>query len=173
MAGDIYQKIVFTSFNSIIGKIFIAATSKGICRLIINGSLEDFKKELKESQRLSVVRNDAVMEPVAGAIKQYLKGVCVDFMKFRICPQGSSFQKEVWNALLKIPYGRTVSYKDVAQMINRPNASRAVGNVCGKNPIPIIIPCHRVIASDKGLGGYSSGLEIKKKLLELELLSCR
>lgn len=85
-----------------------------------------------------------------------------------LSPDGTDFQKLVWKYLYTIPYGKLVSYKMVAQGINKPQACRAVGNANGKNPISIIIPCHRVITSDKKIGGYSSGLKIKKYLLNLE-----
>ena len=81
---------------------------------------------------------------------------------------GTSFQKQVWQALLKIPFGTTNSYKDIAQRIKNPKAVRAVGSANGKNPLCIIVPCHRVIAHDGSLGGYSGGLDFKKQLLELE-----
>jgi methylated-DNA-[protein]-cysteine S-methyltransferase len=84
--------------------------------------------------------------------------------------KGTEFQKKVWDALLQIPYGKTVSYSEIAKTIGRPKACRAVGLANGKNPIAIIIPCHRVIAAGGGLGGYAYGLEIKKKLLEIEHL---
>ena len=81
---------------------------------------------------------------------------------------GTDFQLKAWNALAKIPYGRTFSYSDQAKLLGSESAVRAVGSANGKNPICIIIPCHRVIAKDGSLGGYSGGLEIKKFLLELE-----
>ncbi len=83
-------------------------------------------------------------------------------------PSGTPFQLEVWNTLLKIPYASTISYKTEAAMMGRDRGFRAVANANGKNPISIIIPCHRVIASDKTLGGYSGGLDKKIALLELE-----
>ena len=81
---------------------------------------------------------------------------------------GTEFQKSVYKALLKIPYGETVSYKDIAREIGKPSAARAVGNANNKNKFPIIIPCHRVIGSNGSLIGYAGGLEIKKYLIELE-----
>lgn len=80
---------------------------------------------------------------------------------------GTEFQKKIWKEMIKIPYGKTISYKELAQKIGKPKAYRAVANACGANKIPIIIPCHRVVAS-KGLGGYSSGIKIKQKLLQIE-----
>lgn len=82
--------------------------------------------------------------------------------------KGTEFQKKVWGALLRIPYGKIISYREEAEIAGNPNASRAVGNANGRNPIAIFIPCHRVIKSDGTLGGYSSGLDIKKRLLTLE-----
>lgn len=83
-------------------------------------------------------------------------------------PAGTIFQQQVWNALVSIPYGDTKSYKEIAKFINQDKAARAVGNANGKNPICIIIPCHRVIASNGTIGGYSSGVDKKKLLLQLE-----
>ena len=81
---------------------------------------------------------------------------------------GTDFQRRVWQELLKIPYGETVSYKNIAERVGNPYAARAVGMANNKNPIPIIIPCHRVIGSNGKLVGYAGGLELKQKLLELE-----
>ena len=81
---------------------------------------------------------------------------------------GTKFQKLVWRELIKIPYGGTVTYADIARRVGRSKASRAVGRAVAENPIPIIIPCHRVISSDGSIGGYSFGVKIKEFLLELE-----
>ena len=84
--------------------------------------------------------------------------------------EGTNFQRTVWKEISKIPFGETRTYKDLAIAIGKPNSSRAVANACGKNPYPVIIPCHRVIRSDGKLGGYSGVGEVKKKkeLLKLE-----
>ena len=84
--------------------------------------------------------------------------------------EGTNFQRTVWKEISKIPYGETRTYKDLAIAIGKPNSSRAVANACGKNPYPVIIPCHRVIRSDGKLGGYSGvgGVKKKKELLKLE-----
>ncbi len=100
-------------------------------------------------------------------LNEYLRGVRKDF-DLELELHGTRFQKDVWNALMKIPYGTTVSYSDVAIASGHPGAVRAVGNAVGKNPIPVIIPCHRVIRSDGSIGGYALGIELKKKLLKLE-----
>ena len=84
--------------------------------------------------------------------------------------EGTNFQRTVWKEISKIPFGETRTYKDLATAIGKPNSSRAVANACGKNPYPVIIPCHRVIRSDGKLGGYSGvgGIKKKKELLKLE-----
>ena len=81
---------------------------------------------------------------------------------------GTEFQKEVWRALLKIRMGETMSYGEVARAIGKPKALRAVGGACGANPIPVFVPCHRVLAANNKLGGFSSGLQWKRRLLEIE-----
>jgi len=81
---------------------------------------------------------------------------------------GTEFQKSVWNALRKIPVGQTQSYGEIAQAIGRPQAVRAVGGACGANPIPVLVPCHRVLAANKKLGGFSGGLDWKRRLLARE-----
>jgi O-6-methylguanine DNA methyltransferase len=83
-------------------------------------------------------------------------------------PQGTPFQTAVWEVLIDIPFGETLSYKAIARQIDRPRSLRAVGRACGRNRTPLFIPCHRVIAQDGSIGGYAYGLEIKKQLLEFE-----
>lgn len=100
-------------------------------------------------------------------INSYLKGTLKDFT-VDLEVSGSDFQKKVYRALLEIPYGSTKTYKDIAKAIGNPNSSRAVGNANNKNPLPIIIPCHRVIGSNGNLIGYAGGLDIKKMLLSIE-----
>ena len=100
-------------------------------------------------------------------IIEYLNGQRKNFDKVEY-KDGTVFQRQVWDEISKIPYGETRTYRDLAIAIGKPNAVRAVGTACGANRFCIIIPCHRVVGSNGGLGGYAYGLEIKKKLLELE-----
>ena len=111
--------------------------------------------------------SNALTDQAARQLDEYLseKRKCFDVP---LSPCGTAFQRSVWNALLSIPYGETRSYKQVAQMIGNPKACRAVGMANNRNPIIIMIPCHRVIGSDGSLVGYGGGLDIKKKLLALE-----
>ena len=90
-----------------------------------------------------------------------------------LAPRGTDFQRRVWDELRRIPYGRTISYRELAARIGRPAAVRAVGRANGTNPIPIVVPCHRVVGTDGSLTGYGGGLETKRRLLELEGASIR
>lgn len=110
------------------------------------------------------------LQPLAQAVRQleeYLSGKRKKFdLEFDV--QGTAFQKSVWQELSKIPYGKTCSYRDIAKRIKKEKAVRAVGTANGRNPVCIIVPCHRVIAANGSLGGYYWGLEMKEKLLRME-----
>ncbi len=105
----------------------------------------------------------------AEQIQAYLNGERKDF-DLPLSMQGTAFQREVWDELRRIPYGQTISYSELANRVKRPKACRAVGSANGKNPLSLIIPCHRVIAANASLGGYSGGLDRKRWLLDLESL---
>ena len=107
-----------------------------------------------------------LQEPIR-QLRAYFAGQLETF-DLALAPQGTPFQQRVWGELCRIPYGETISYGELAKRIGNPNASRAVGLANGSNPIPIIIPCHRVIGSNGKLTGYGGGLPIKEKLLALE-----
>ncbi|MCL2110299.1 methylated-DNA--[protein]-cysteine S-methyltransferase [Microgenomates group bacterium] len=115
--------------------------------------------------------------PYQKELDEYFSGERRDFGDLEISMEdweGTEFQKEVWRAMREIPAGETRSYKWIASRIGRPKSTRAVGSACGKNPLPVIIPCHRVIKSDGSLGEYSGGgVEVKKALLEREGLEIR
>lgn len=112
-------------------------------------------------------RDDTVFVEAKRQLTAYFNGELTEFT-LKLSLQGTDFQKSVWNALRAIPYGQTCSYGDIARRINRPNAYRAVGAANGQNPLPIIIPCHRVIGSTGKLTGFGGGLPTKEKLLGLE-----
>jgi methylated-DNA-[protein]-cysteine S-methyltransferase len=110
---------------------------------------------------------NAMTDDVAIQLKEYLAGERKEF-DMQINPVGTEFQKKVWKALCSIPYGETRTYKQIAELIGNPKASRAVGMANNKNPIVVAVPCHRVIGANGKLVGYAGGLDIKEKLLELE-----
>jgi methylated-DNA-[protein]-cysteine S-methyltransferase len=112
-------------------------------------------------------RDAAAFAAVEAQLAAYFAGELTEF-DLPLAPRGSEFQLRVWNALLEIPYGETASYGQIAAAVGRPDAVRAVGATNGRNPIAVIIPCHRVIGADGALVGYGGGLERKRLLLELE-----
>ncbi len=106
--------------------------------------------------------------PLLADFERYFSGHIVDASRWLPLLNGTPFQKQVWTALLDIPYGTTVGYQELAEKIQNPGASRAVGTANGQNPIPLLIPCHRVVNANGELGGYNGGIEIKASLLEFE-----
>jgi methylated-DNA-[protein]-cysteine S-methyltransferase len=115
-----------------------------------------------------VPRDDAPFAAARDLLDRYFAGEQVDFTELALRPRGSEFQKRVWRTLQDIPYGETISYGRQAERVGVPGRARAVGRANGSNPLPIVIPCHRVIGADGSLTGYGGGLERKRLLLELE-----
>ena len=113
-------------------------------------------------------KTPSFIHKLARQLKQYAAGKSVRWSVPVDLSSGTTFQRKVWRVLTKIPFGQTRSYGWVAQKIGKPNASRAVGAACGANPVPVIIPCHRVVASDGSLGGFGGGLPMKRRLLAVE-----
>ena len=134
----------------------------------------DFSDPSNKKADCDEAPNSAYDTEPFGELKQQLdeyfagKRRVFELSRLALQPSGTAFQKRVWNALLQIPYGETISYGELARWIEQPNASRAVGLANGRNPISIIIPCHRVIGSNGKLVGYGGGLDRKKLLLEIE-----
>jgi methylated-DNA-[protein]-cysteine S-methyltransferase len=111
---------------------------------------------------------ETVLERQAAAeLEEYLAGRRTEFT-VPLGPKGTAFDHRVWDAVAAIPYGETVTYGEIARAIGNPNGARAVGTANGRNPVPIIIPCHRVVATGGKLGGYGGGLPLKRRLLDLE-----
>lgn len=137
----------------------------GILEIICeNGELVSLK--LVDYCEKSNFETDFIKD-IKNQLDEYFSGKRKVF-DIKINPKGTDFQKLVWKELQKIPYGKTKSYSEIAKAIGNKNAQRAVGSACNKNPIMIIIPCHRVISKNNNLGGYAYGSEIKQKLLNIE-----
>lgn len=145
-------------YESAAGKIGIAEKDGKITNVYITG--DEFPKDME-------VYETPVLKEAGRQLKSYFAGELTEF-SLPIAPKGTDFMKKVWNALCEIPYGRTATYGEIAEKIGSPKAARAVGLANNRNPIPIFIPCHRVIGARGSLTGYRGGLEMKKKLLELE-----
>lgn len=150
-------------------EIYVAATEVGVC-FICTGTegkenLEQW--QVKNFPDRKLIEDPTMMEKYTVEINEYLRGNMTKFT----CPvqlYGTPFQQEVWNELRKIPYGEVRTYTDIAEKLSRPKATRAVANAIGKNPLLFIIPCHRVIRKDGNLSGFRAGVDVKRKLLQLE-----
>ncbi len=140
-----------------IGTLKIIASETGVTRI-------DFLKSKSSSQSVS---SNKITKQCKRELEAYFKGKRKSF-DFPLDQQGTDFQKSVWASLLKIPYGEVASYQDIANMIDNPKATRAVGAANGKNPLSIVVPCHRIIGSNGTLTGYASGLDRKSWLLKHE-----
>ncbi|SRR5258708_11374537 len=153
--------ICYTQIPSPIGPLLLVGDDSGLCQLVFseNGRSAPPTPDWKQDAA-------ALDEPVR-QLHAYFAGELETF-DLPLAPDGTQFQQRVWNELSKIPYGQTISYGELARRIGNPSASRAVGLANGSNPIPIVIPCHRVIGSNGKLTGYGGGLPIKEKLLALE-----
>jgi AraC family transcriptional regulator, regulatory protein of adaptative response / methylated-DNA-[protein]-cysteine methyltransferase len=159
-----------TRIVSPLGELLAGATDDGICLLEFN----DRKRASRECRDLEKLLNQHLTEgenthlkELRKQLEEYFKGTRKEFGVELVIP-GSEFQQEVWNELLKIPYGKTRSYQEQANILNKPGSVRAVANANGTNRISIVIPCHRVIGSDGRLTGYGGGLTRKKWLLDHE-----
>ena len=167
------EHIAITYIETSLGLMVAAATDKGICMFEYadNKDLDTQFKQLTKSLKLALVEgHHPLFDKLHQQLDAYFKGELKQF-DLPLDMVGTEFQQEVWQSLLKIPYGTTMSYAQQANLIGRPKAVRAVANANGSNKISIIIPCHRVIGSDSTLTGYGGGLWCKEKLLELE--GCR
>jgi methylated-DNA-[protein]-cysteine S-methyltransferase len=156
------NKYIYCYKLAIIGDITLISDDFSIIALEF-GKLEFGKAEAHEF----IVKKTIVMDNCFKELNEYVKGIKRNF-NIKTLAIGTEFQQNVWLFLQKIPYGETISYKDVANSIGMPKAFRAVGNAVGKNPIPIIIPCHRVILNNGKIGGYSGGISIKRILMNIE-----
>jgi AraC family transcriptional regulator of adaptative response/methylated-DNA-[protein]-cysteine methyltransferase len=158
------ETIRWTHFDSPLGQMFIAATSKGICRLTFDDSEDSLRRLFPNA---TLVQDDGgLKELVEGALEAIERPLAMPDLPIDVA--GTAFQEAVWRELRKIPAGETRSYAEIAAAIGHPKAVRAVGSANGDNHVCVLIPCHRVIRSDGSLGGYGGGIERKKKLLAAE-----
>jgi methylated-DNA-[protein]-cysteine S-methyltransferase len=155
------NQIYYSRFESPVGPLLLAGSKAGL--QLVSFRAGNRARNIDPEWRLD---NSAFVE-VIHQLQSYFAGERKHF-DLSLLLAGTNFQKTVWTALRKIPYGETISYKELAEMIGKPRAVRAVGAANGANPIPIIIPCHRVIGNDGSLTGFGGGLSLKKRLLELE-----
>ena len=155
--------IEWIKMNSSIGDLYILSEEESICGISWDES--SFKKVANKKPSSSPKKT--VLLQAKMQLLEYFNGER-DVFDLALSPKGTEFQNKVWKQLQKIPFGKTKSYGDIASKINNPKAMRAVGMANRNNPIPIIIPCHRVIGSNGKLTGFAGGLDLKKRLLDCE-----
>jgi AraC family transcriptional regulator of adaptative response/methylated-DNA-[protein]-cysteine methyltransferase len=162
------MRAVYTITDCPLGRLLVAATEWGVCAVNIGDSDEEMKVELqREYPHAKIHRDDEHLRTRVEAIVKHLRGE-QPHLDLSLDVQATAFQQRVWEELRRIPYGQTRSYAEIAHAIGKPNAYRAVARACATNPVPLIIPCHRVVRSDGSLGGYGLGLQRKRSLLEQE-----
>ena len=163
------ERVHLASLETPIGALRLASSERGLARVELpHASGRGFEGWLH--QAFPGARCEAGFAPNRAAAQQLLEYLDGKRERFELALdlRGTEFQRRVWEALLAIPYGETRSYADVARGVGRPTAVRAVGAANGANPVAIVVPCHRVIAADGGLGGYGGGLALKARLLAME-----
>ena len=152
--------IYFATVPSPVGPLTLVGDGDDLIGLFFDG-------DANATPRPAWIRDDRRLRPAASQLREYFAGKRTRF-DLRLAPRGTAFQKAVWAALLRIPFGETASYGDIARAIGKPVAVRAVGAAVGRNPVSILVPCHRVIGSDGSLTGYAGGIDRKVALLRLE-----
>ena len=162
------------TFDSRIGPLFLAASDRGLVALEFDARLPGQQSTRpnprhlrEEKKRLAFESSPSSMQRYVDQLEEYFSGKRREF-SFPLDLRGTDFQLACWRALLAIRYGETRTYADIARAVGKPSAFRAVGMANNRNPVAIVVPCHRVIASDGTLCGYGGGLDVKRTLLELE-----
>jgi len=174
MAPSVYRKggagmqVAFSVVSSPFGRLLVATTASGVCAVKLGESDDELARDLRaEYPAAEIQQGEPARQEWVRAIVQHLKGE-LPALDLPIDVRATAFQWKVWRALQAIPYGETSGYAEVARAIGRPRAARAVARACATNPVCVVIPCHRVVQSDGGVGGYRYGVERKKKLLAKE-----
>jgi methylated-DNA-[protein]-cysteine S-methyltransferase len=164
--------ILYSSAVLPIGRVWMARTDRGVIsvrlRSSTGGAFLSGLREMLRGRQIAPRRDDASLEEVRRQLGQYFEGTRREFSLPVDLHLLTAFQRRVLEATAQIPFGKVVPYGAIAGAIGKPGASRAVGNALGSNPVPILIPCHRVVASGGRIGGFTGGLGLKRKLLEVE-----
>jgi AraC family transcriptional regulator of adaptative response/methylated-DNA-[protein]-cysteine methyltransferase len=165
--GGAGTQISYTTAPCPLGRLLVAQTPRGICRVSLGNNVDELEASLRvEFPAAEIRRDQGMLATSVGAILSYLDGERA--LDLPLDVRATAFQRRVWEALRRIPYGSTRSYAQVARAIGHPTATRAVARACATNPAALVIPCHRVVRADGGLGGYRWGIERKRALLEDE-----
>lgn len=160
------QRITFCTFATPLGVVLVAATDQGVCSVKLGDDARRLERLLAEEFSAA----ELAPKPMPGtekAIRRFIHGEA-SMARVPLDIRGTVFQRRVWEELSRIPRGETRTYQEIARAVGAPEAVRAVGSACGANPVALVVPCHRAVRADGGLGGYAWGLARKKKLLALE-----
>lgn len=162
-------RIVYGMTDSPLGRLLVAATGRGICFVALGEEDSEIEQALRQEFPAadSIERDQMAVEAALAAVVDYLDGT-MPHVDLPLDVQATAFQRRVWEELLAIPAGETKSYSEIAEALGLGQAQRAVGSACGRNPVSLLIPCHRAVRSDGHLGGYRWGLPRKEKLLRQE-----
>jgi len=167
-AGGGGERIVWATWPDAIGTVLVACTERGLCAVRIGEDPDALQRELQtEFPRAELVADTGELAGAVAAVSALLRGGPAG-ADLPLDVRGTAFQARVWQALRRIPAGRTWSYQELATAIGAPRSHRAVANACGRNPVAVVVPCHRVVRADGSLGGYRWGLEVKAELLRRE-----
>ncbi|MEJ2201683.1 MAG: methylated-DNA--[protein]-cysteine S-methyltransferase [Desulfuromonadaceae bacterium] len=162
------MKIAYSMVPNALGWVLVAATTRGICAVKLGDDPEQLLTKLQRRfPGTQISRDGQGLQSALQLLQNYLAGQDPP-ADLPLDEQGTPFQQRVWQELRRIPYGQTISYKELATRIGQPTAYRAVANACAQNPVAIFTPCHRVIRENGELGGYAGGVERKRLLLEKE-----
>jgi len=160
------QRIRFSAFATPLGTVLVAATGKGVCAVKLGPDGVELERLLAEEFPAAELSREPLPE-VRSQVLGFIAGQA-SLARVPLDIRGTVFQRRVWEALRRIPRGETRTYAEIARAIGTPAAVRAVGSACGANPVALLVPCHRAVRADGGLGGYAWGLATKKRLLDLE-----
>jgi len=163
------ETLYYTFLKTPIGELLIASSDKNLVRIILpkEGASDLFSRLKKDFPRANLIRDAGKNQKACQELLEYFHGARTSFT-VPLDLRGTEFQQSVWKAVARVPYGKTSSYGEIARKIGKPKACRAVGNANRANPIPIVIPCHRILGSDGSLTGFGGGIHLKEKLLNLE-----
>jgi O-6-methylguanine DNA methyltransferase len=165
----VVEEIVYARLESQVGIVWVASSPVGLCKISLgSGQPGAFLSWLSKHAGPGEPREEpGAVTAAVSQLREYFAGSRRVF-DLPLDVRGTTFQRAVWSQVVRIPYGTTATYGDIAQLVGKPKASRAVGGAVGANPLPIVIPCHRVVGAHGALTGFGSGLDMKEALLRLE-----
>lgn len=170
-AGGKKERIVYGLTDCRLGRLLVAATGKGLCAVLMGDNEAELFAELETRfPKASLEPADRQFMDIQKSVVQLIEGAVLHTPDLPLDLRGTVFQLRVWTALQGIPAGETITYAELARRVGLPGGARAVARACGANPAAVVIPCHRVVAADGGLGGYRWGIERKRELLKRERL---